>query len=74
MRGKCRILERDIPAHSINQLKRRKFLAKIRINLFVAMRLSLSRKDFQEICIFPAPAGVRLRDKSHQYQFKTKLQ
>ena len=37
------IRERDIPAHSINQLKRMRFLAKIRINLFVAMRLSLSR-------------------------------
>ena len=61
MRGKCRILERDIPAHSINQLKRRRFLAKIRINLFAAIRLSLSRKDFQEICIFPAPDKVRLQ-------------
>ena len=26
------------------------------------MRLPLSRKDFQEICVFPAPDEVHLRD------------
>ncbi len=61
MRGIYLCYRKIIPTHSINQLKRRRFLAKIRINLFAAIRLPLSRKDFQEICVFPAPAEVRLR-------------